>query len=85
MAHVICQPCVSVKDTACVDVCPNDAIHPRPDEPDFPEENQLFINPLTCSDCGLCVEVCPRSAIYPQQNVPSVWQQYIQLNADYYE
>ena len=28
MAYVIAQPCIGVKDTACVTVCPADCIHP---------------------------------------------------------
>ncbi|MGA1605738.1 MAG: ferredoxin, partial [Planctomycetota bacterium] len=27
MTHVIAQPCIDVKDKACVDVCPVDCIH----------------------------------------------------------
>ena len=26
--YVIAQPCIDVKDKACVDVCPVDCIHP---------------------------------------------------------
>ena len=33
MAYVITEPCIGTKDTACVDVCPVDCIHPRKDEP----------------------------------------------------
>ena len=33
MAYVIAEPCIGTKDTACVDVCPVDCIHPRKDEP----------------------------------------------------
>ena len=29
MAYVITEPCIGTKDTACVDVCPVDCIHPR--------------------------------------------------------
>ena len=35
MAYVITEPCIGTKDTACVDVCPVDCIHPRKDEPEF--------------------------------------------------
>ncbi len=30
MAYVIAEPCIGTKDSACVDVCPVDCIHPRP-------------------------------------------------------
>jgi len=29
MAYIIAEPCINTKDTACVDVCPVDCIHPR--------------------------------------------------------
>ena len=32
MAYVIAEPCVNTKDTACVEVCPVDCIHPKKDE-----------------------------------------------------
>jgi NAD-dependent dihydropyrimidine dehydrogenase PreA subunit len=35
MAYVIAEPCINVKDTACVDACPVDCIHPRKNEADF--------------------------------------------------
>jgi len=35
MAYVIAQPCIDVKDTACVDACPVDCIHPGKKEADF--------------------------------------------------
>ncbi len=42
MAYVIAEPCIGTKDTACVDVCPVDCIHPRKDEADFESETQLY-------------------------------------------
>ena len=35
MAHIIAQPCIGTKDTACVTVCPVDCIHPTKDDADF--------------------------------------------------
>ena len=32
MTHVICEPCIGVKDKACVDVCPVDCIHEGEDQ-----------------------------------------------------
>jgi NAD-dependent dihydropyrimidine dehydrogenase PreA subunit len=64
MAYVIAEPCIGTKDTACVDVCPVDCIHPRKDEPDHEGVKQLFINPAECIDCGACVPVCPVTAIF---------------------
>ncbi|MBL0921066.1 MAG: ferredoxin family protein [Phycisphaerales bacterium] len=85
MAHVITEPCIGTKETACVDVCPVDCIHPRKDEPDHASAKQLFIEPDTCIDCGLCVDECPVKAIYPEADVPGQWKNYIQLNADHFK
>ena len=49
MAYVIAEPCIGTKDTACVDVCPVDCIHPRKDEPGHEGEVQLYINPIEVS------------------------------------
>src|SRR5260370_1344529 len=55
MTYVIAEPCIGTKDTACVDVCPVDCIHPRKDEPAFEAETQLYIHPTECIDCGACI------------------------------
>ena len=47
MTYVIAQPCIDVKDKACVDVCPVDCIHPIDGE----DVKQLFIDPDECIDC----------------------------------
>ena len=38
MTYVICEPCVDVKDTACVDVCPVDCIPLDPNNEETQEE-----------------------------------------------
>ena len=43
MAYVIAEPCINTKDTACVNVCPVDCIHPKKDEADFAPVQQLYI------------------------------------------
>ena len=55
MAHIIAQPCIGTKDTACVDVCPVDCIYEGAD--------QLYIHPDECIDCGACEPACPVQAI----------------------
>ncbi len=85
MAYVIAEPCVGTKDTACVNVCPVDCIHPRKDEDGFEDSTQLFIDPDTCIDCGACVPECPVSAIFPLDDVPEEWRQYIEINAAHYK
>ena len=32
MTYIIAEPCIDTKDTACVDVCPVDCIHPTKNE-----------------------------------------------------
>lgn len=84
MAYVIAQPCIGVKDTACVTVCPVDCIHPTADETDFARAEQLYIDPDNCIGCGLCVEECPVRAIFDAEDVPAEWTDYIAKNAAYF-
>ena len=84
MAYTIAEPCIGTKDTACVDVCPVDCIHPRKDEAGFAEAVQLYIDPDTCIDCGACEPACPVQAIFPNDGVPEKWQSFIATNAAYY-
>lgn len=85
MAYIIAEPCIGTKDTACVDVCPVDCIHPRKDEPDFEKVEMLYINNDECIDCGACVPVCPVTAIFVQEDLPEKWADYAQKNADYFK
>ena len=85
MAYVIAEPCVNVKDGACVDVCPVDCIHPMKGEPDYEQHNQLYIHPDECIDCGACEPACPVAAIFEESAVPEQWRHYIKINADYYQ
>jgi ferredoxin len=85
MPHIIAEPCIGTKDTACVDVCPVDCIHPTKDDPNYESADQLFIDPDTCIDCGLCVDECPVSAIYQDEDLPKEWDNYVQLNIDYFK
>ncbi|MEM6560880.1 MAG: 4Fe-4S binding protein [Planctomycetota bacterium] len=84
MAHVIAEPCIGTKDTACVQVCPVDCIHPGDQEEDFATADQLFIDPDVCIDCGLCVDECPVTAIYPAEDLPEEWTDFIEKNAKYF-
>ena len=84
MAYVIAEPCIGTKDTACVDVCPVDCIHPRKDEPQHESAPQLYINPTECIDCGACVPVCPVTAIFALEDLPEKWQSFTPVNSEYY-
>jgi ferredoxin--NADP+ reductase len=85
MAYVICEPCIGTKDTACVDVCPVDCIHPTKEEAAFATAEMLYIDPETCIDCGLCVDECPVTAIFPEEDVPTPQQSYIQINREIFK
>ena len=84
MAYIIAEPCIDIKDTACVDACPVDCIHPKKDEDDFDMHRQLYINPQECIDCGACVPVCPVSAIFALDDLPSRWEDFAQANAEHF-
>ena len=85
MAYVIAEPCIGVKDTACVDACPVDCIHPRRDEASFEAQRMLHIDPVECIDCGACVPVCPVSAIFAESDLPDGWSEYAEVNRSHYE
>jgi NAD-dependent dihydropyrimidine dehydrogenase PreA subunit len=75
MAYVIAQPCVDVKDKACVDECPVDCI--------YEGQRMLYIHPEECVDCGACEPVCPTQAIYYEDDLPAEWADYLRANADF--
>jgi len=84
MAFVITDPCINTKDTACVDVCPVDCIHPRKDEPEFEQATMLYIHPDECIDCGACVPACPVAAIYDApDSTPASQKALVEANAVY--
>ena len=76
MAYVIVDPCVGVKDKACVPACPVDCI--------YEGERMLYIHPEECIDCGACVEPCPVDAIFVADELPEKWKFYEQINAKFF-
>ncbi len=84
MAYVIAEPCIGTKDSACVDACPVDCIHPKKEDPRFPDATMLYIDPVECIDCGACVPVCPVSAIFALDDLPEKWSNFTKINADYF-
>ena len=84
MAFIITDSCIGTKDTACVDVCPVDCIHPRKDEPEFQSTSMLYIHPEECIDCGACVPACPVAAIYDSpDDTPNSQKDLIEANFIY--
>ncbi|WP_028782168.1 indolepyruvate ferredoxin oxidoreductase subunit alpha [Thalassobacillus devorans] len=61
MAFVITSPCQHEKAAGCVDVCPVDCIAEG--------EDQYYIDPNTCIDCGACVAACPVEAIFDEHEL----------------
>ncbi|HEX8464933.1 MAG TPA: ferredoxin family protein [Abditibacterium sp.] len=78
MAYVIAEPCIGIKDRACVEVCPMGAIHGGE------SDAQMFINPDECTSCGACEVECPVGAIFEDRELPAKWQHYIELNAAHF-
>ncbi len=85
MGYYITEPCIGVKDAACIEVCPVDCIHPRQGDPKFEEVTMLYINPDECIDCAACEPVCPVTAIFEESAVPDEWKNYIEINANYFK
>jgi ferredoxin len=86
MVFIICEPCVGVCDTACVEVCPVDCIHPDEGfkKGDDPTGKMLYIDPEECIGCGLCEPECPVEAIFDEDEVPAYWKDYIKKNYTYF-
>ena len=77
MTYVVCEPCIGVKDKACVEVCPVECF--------YEDEEQLYIHPDECIDCGACEPECPVDAIFEEGDVPDEWTDFIEKNAKWCE
>jgi ferredoxin len=78
VTYVIAEPCIGEKNGACVDVCPAGCIHTTPDAP------QNYIDPDVCIECEQCVLVCPVNAVFLDRELPTDWQQFVQVNAEFF-
>ena len=76
MTYTIAEPCIDVKDRACVDECPVDCI--------YEGTRMLYIQPDECVDCAACEPVCPVTAIFYEDDVPSEWKQFTPINAEFF-
>ena len=77
MTYVIAQPCVDLKDRACVDECPVDCI--------YEGKRMLYIHPDECVDCGACEPVCPVEAIFYEDDTPEEWKGYYDANVHFFD
>lgn len=73
--YVIAQPCVDVKDKACIDECPVDGI--------YEGDRALYIHPSECVD-GAGDPACPVEAIYYSDDVADEWADYVRANAEFF-
>jgi ferredoxin len=73
---IIAEPCIAVKDAACVDVCPVDCIYEGADK--------YYISPDECIECGACEPECPVDAIFDADSVPPAWANYIAIDKDFF-
>ena len=88
MAYIITGACEGVCDASCVDVCPVDCIYPAEgytlDESDKEKmraaNEQLYIHPEECIDCGACEPECPVQAIFAEDEVPDEYKDFIKKN-----
>lgn len=79
MTYVITEACIDVLDASCVAVCPVECIH-------HDEEDRIcFIDPGACTDCDVCVSACPVGAIFADSDTPAASQQFIAINALWFE
>jgi NAD-dependent dihydropyrimidine dehydrogenase PreA subunit len=77
VTYIITQPCVDVKDLACVEECPVDCI--------YEGNRMLYIQPDECVDCGACEPVCPVEAIYYEDDVPADQKVFYDVNVNFFD
>ncbi|CAN5762168.1 ferredoxin family protein [soil metagenome] len=77
MVYVIAEPCIDVKDRACVEECPVDCI--------YEGERMLYIQPDECIDCAACEPVCPVEAIAYEDDLPEMWAEFTAVNREFFE
>jgi len=74
VTFVITDNCNGCRFTDCVSVCPVDCF--------YADENQLYIHPDECIDCGACEPECPVEAIYDETNLPVDKTDWLKINAE---
>ena len=77
MVYVIAEPCIDVKDKACVEECPVDCI--------YEGDRMLYIQPDECIDCAACEPVCPVEAISYEDDTPDIWREFLDINREWFE
>jgi ferredoxin len=73
LAYVITEACAGSECLSCLEVCPVDAIHPKPGERGFSAASQLSIQADACIHCASCARVCPLKAAVAGEQPPPPW------------
>lgn len=74
MTFVVTDNCQRCRFTDCVSVCPVDCF--------YGDDEQLYINPDECIDCGACEPECPVEAIFDEASLPKDKDHWLQINAE---
>ena len=74
MAFVVTDNCNGCKFTDCVAVCPVDCF--------YADDNQVYIHPDECIDCGACEPECPVEAIFDEGDLSGDQEKWITINAE---
>lgn len=76
MAFVITSPCEGEKAGECVEVCPVDCIEEG--------EDQFYIDPEVCINCGACESVCPVEAIVEEDFLSDEERPYLEKAREFF-
>ena len=76
MTYVITGRCVDCPFTYCVAECPANCFY------EVKDPAMLVIHPDECVDCDACVPLCPINAIWPGDDLPSVFAEWTEKNAE---
>jgi NAD-dependent dihydropyrimidine dehydrogenase PreA subunit len=76
VTYVIAEPCVDVRDRACVDECPVDCI--------YDGLRKSYVQPDECVECGACEPVCPVGAIFHEEDLPAGWRGYAAVDREFF-
>lgn len=76
MTHIVTERCVDCRYTDCCTVCPVDCFY------EIESPAMLVIDPDTCIDCALCIPECPIQAIWPEDELPDLYAEWTDKNAE---
>jgi NAD-dependent dihydropyrimidine dehydrogenase PreA subunit len=77
VTYTIAEPCIDVKDKACIEECPVDCIYEG-------ARMLLYIHPRRVRRLRRVRAGCPTEAIYYQNDLPEQWNHDMRINADFF-